>query len=317
MSDTSSTNKQFATECGQKHAHSHHHHVRRSNRNALALTLIPVVGYMLLEVVGGIWTHSLALLADAGHMLSDVAALGLSLFALWIAERPPTSRRTYGYYRTEILAALANGTTLVAVSVFIFIEAYHRIREPAVVKSEPMLLIAVGGLVVNLIAMRLLHHGRGDSLNLRGAWLHIVWDAVGTVGTIVASILILTLGWNWTDPLASALIGVLVIYSSTQLLAESVSVLMENAPGRIDVDEVRAAIRGEAGVLDVHDLHVWTITSGLDSLSAHVVIEEGPPPTVLLMQLRAMLYHRFGIEHVTVQIEPADFEERAGGVCHY
>ncbi len=270
---------------------------------------------MVAEIAGGILANSLALLADAGHMLSDVAALGLSLFALWIAERPPTARRTYGYYRTEILAALANGATLAAVSILILIEAYRRLRQPEPVQGIAMMAIAVGGLAVNFAGLWLLHRGRRDSLNLRGAWLHIFTDALGTTGTILASALVWSFGWFWADPLASVVISLLVIYSAWQLLAESVSVLMENAPRGIDVNTVRSSILDQPGVLAVHDLHVWTITSGLDSLSAHVVVEDLSPPAGLLAQLRTMLYDRFRIEHVTVQLEPEDFEERAGGVC--
>lgn len=293
------------------HHHQHaHHHSRSSSRYRLALTLGLAAIYMVAEIIGGLWTGSLALLADAGHMFSDVASLALSLFAAWVSERPPTSRRTYGFYRTEILAAMVNGATLVAIAVYILFEAYHRFRDPREVIGPAMMAIAVGGLAVNLLGLWLLSAGRDDNLNVRGAWLHVLTDALGSVGAIAAGALIWGFGWQWADPLASVLIAMLVIYSSWRLLTEAVAVLMESAPHGIDVDEVRAAMGAAPGVVDVHDLHVWSITSGLDSLSAHVVIEEGHSHSELLTALRAMLDERFGIDHVTIQIEPVDFEER-------
>lgn len=293
-----------------RHYQHAHHHSRSSSRYRLALTLGLAAIYMVAEIIGGLWTGSLALLADAGHMFSDVASLALSLFAAWVSERPPTSRRTYGFYRTEILAAMVNGATLVAIAVYILFEAYHRFRDPREVIGPAMLAIAVGGLAVNLLGLWLLSAGRDDNLNVRGAWLHVLTDALGSVGAIAAGALIWGFGWQWADPLASVLIAMLVIYSSWRLLAEAVAVLMESAPHGIDVDEVRAAMGAAPGVVDVHDLHVWSITSGLDSLSAHVVIEEGHSHSELLTALRAMLDERFGIDHVTIQIEPVDFEER-------
>ncbi|MEX0703312.1 MAG: cation diffusion facilitator family transporter [Planctomycetales bacterium] len=294
------------------HDHQHGHCGRAAgNRRRLALTLALAAGYMVAEVVGGILTNSLALLADAGHMLSDVGALALSLFAVWIADRPSPAHRTYGHYRAEILAALVNGAALVAVSLFIFVEAYERFRDPPEVRGPLMMAIAVGGLLVNLAGLFILHGGRRESLNIRGAWLHVLSDALGSVGAIAAGGLIWAFGWRWADPLASVLIAVLVIYASWRLLAEAVSVLMESAPRGIDVDDVFAALKQTPGVLGVHDLHVWTITSGLDSLSAHVVIGDEREHHHVLTDLRKMLHERFGIDHVTIQIEPEGFEERA------
>jgi cobalt-zinc-cadmium efflux system protein len=291
-------------------SHDHgHRHGRAGNRRRLALTLALAAGYTVAEVVGGLLTNSLALLADAGHMLSDVAALGLSLFAAWVADRPPTPRRTYGYYRAEILAALANGAALIAVSLFVFVEAAHRLRQPPEVMGSAMLAVAVGGLAVNLTGLWLLHGGRGESLNVHGAWLHVLTDALGSVGAIAAAILISSFGWAWADPVASILIGLPVIYSSWRLLAESVAVLMESAPRGIDVDEVHRAMRAVPGVLAVHDLHVWSITTGLDCLSAHVVAAESHAPAALLKALRDTLNEKFGIDHLTIQIEPEGFEE--------
>jgi cobalt-zinc-cadmium efflux system protein len=293
------------------HNHGHRHDHRAGSRRRLTMTLVLAAGYMVAEVVGGLLTNSLALLADAGHMLSDVGALGLSLFAVWVAERPPTPRRTYGYYRAEILAALVNGATLIAVSILIFVEAFHRLGKPPQVMAPAMLAVAVGGLAVNLTGLWLLHGGRRESLNVHGAWLHVLTDALGSVGAITAAGLIWAFGWAWADPVASVLIGLLVIYSSWRLLAESVSVLMEGAPRGIDVDEVHRAMKGVPGVLAVHDLHVWSITTGLDCLSAHVVAADGQPHAALLKALRDALHEKFGLDHLTVQIEPEGFEERA------
>ncbi len=263
---------------------------------------------MVAEIIGGLVTNSLALLADAGHMFSDAGALGLSLFAVWIAGRPATPQRSYGYYRTEILAALANGATLVAVAVLIFVEAWQRLREPPLVQGGLMMAVAVGGLAVNLASLWLLAKGREESLNLRGAWLHVLSDALGSIGAIVAGVLIWAFGWNWADPVASALIGLLIIYSSWRLVSESVAVLMEGAPQGIDVDAVRAAMAATPGVLEVHDLHIWTITSGMDSLSAHVIAEDRRAHADLLSDLRTLLDVEFGIHHATLQIEPASAE---------
>jgi cobalt-zinc-cadmium efflux system protein len=270
-----------------------------------------IVAYMVAEIVGGLLTNSLALLADAGHMLSDAAALALALFASWIARRPPTSRRTYGYYRMEILAALANGSALVAVSVFIFIEAFRRIGHPPEVASGLMMGVAAGGLAVNLAGLRVLHGGRSDSLNLRGAWLHVLTDALGSVAVLVAGALIWVRGWYWADPAASLALGVLVIYSSWALLKETVAVLMEEAPAHVDVDDVRNRIMAMPGVLGVTDLHVWTITSGMVSLSAHVATADDEPQRTMLADIRRMLHDRFGIDHLTIQLEPEGFVKGA------
>jgi len=289
--------------------HAHHHHTL-ANRRRLGLTLAVAGAYMIAELIGGLITGSLALLADAGHMLSDVAALGLSLFAVWIADRPSPVHRTYGYYRAEILAALANGAGLVAISIYIFIEAFRRFHQPPEVQGALMMAIAVGGLVVNVLGLIILHGGREENLNIRGAWLHVLSDALGSVGAIVAGLLIWAFSWHLADPVASLIIGVLIVYSSWRLLAESVSVLMESAPRGIDVDEVQRAMVETSGVLSVHDLHVWVITSGLECLSAHAVIEDGEPHGKVLHRLRKMLYERFGIDHITIQLEPEGFEER-------
>lgn len=290
--------------------HSHSHSAASANRSRLAWTLALAAAYMVAEAAGGWLTGSLALLADAGHMLSDVAALGLSLFCMSMARRPPTSRRTYGYHRMEILAALANGAALVAISFFVLIEAIQRFRRPTEIDAPVMMAIAAGGLLVNLAGLWILREGRSDSLNVRGAWLHVLTDALGSVQAIAAGVLIWAFGWQWADPAASILIALLVIYSAWSLLKEATAVLMESAPAHMDVDEMRDAMMGVPGVLEVHDLHVWTITSGLDSLSAHVVVEEGRFNCDLLAEIRSALHDRFGIHHMTVQIETETFEEQ-------
>jgi cobalt-zinc-cadmium efflux system protein len=272
-------------------------------------TLGLILVYMVAEAVGGWLTGSLALLADAGHMLSDAAALGLSVFAMSMAQRPRTAKRTYGYHRLEILAALANGATLVAISILVLVEAVHRFGRPETVAARGMIGIATGGLLVNLVALWILHAGRDENLNMRGVWLHVLTDALGTVQAIVAGALIWGFGWQWADPVASVLISLLVVYSAWSLLKEATGVLMEGAPAHIDVNEVHAALAELPGVLEVHDLHVWTITSGMESISAHVVVEDRRFDCEVLGEIRATLHQRFGIHHITVQMETEAFVE--------
>lgn len=295
----------------QEHSrvHDHSHDARAAGSRRLTIVLLLAGSYMVAEVIGGLLTNSLALLADAGHMLSDVAALGLALFALRMARRAPTPRRTYGFYRTEILAALFNGATLVAISLYIFVEAYHRLQSPPEVEGAGMMAIASGGLAVNLIGLWVLRAGREGSLNERGAWLHVMTDALGSIGAIFGGIAVWKLGWNWADPAVSIAIGVLVVISSWNLLKESVSVLMESAPGHLDVDAIRDAMAAIPGVISVHDLHVWSITSGMTAASAHVCGEAGLPNAALLDRLRQCLHESFGIDHTTLQVEPEEYQE--------
>lgn len=281
------------------------------HRKRLTLALVLAAVYMFAEVVGGILSNSLALLADAGHMLTDVAALGLSLFAIWAAQRPATPKRTYGYRRMEILAALVNGATLVAIAVLIFAEAYRRWSNPPSVKGGLMLAVACGGLAVNLASLWILRGGREESLNVRGAWLHVVTDTLGSAQAIAAGIVISGFGWYWADPLASVLIGLLVIISSWGLLRESVEVLMEGVPGHVKLDEVAEVMAAVPGVTAVHDLHVWTITSGFVALSAHVVVAPECPEDVL-WRVRSAIHDRFGIEHSTIQVERTQVPDSIG-----
>ena len=285
---------------------------REFARRRLTLVLPLLFAYMVAEVVGGILTNSLALLADAGHMLSDVAAVALTLFAMWIARRPATVTRTFGYYRAEILAAVVNGATLVAIAIYVFVEAWQRVRNPPAVLGAGMLAIAVGGLAVNVAGLWLLKDSRSDSLNVRGAWLHVLGDALGSVAAIASGVLIAAFGWNWADPVASVAIGVLILHSSWALLREATAVLMEGAPGNIDVDAVRSALRAVNGVQEVHELHVWSISSGLASLSCHLIRSGDARVDALLLTARERLGRDFGIQHVTIQVE----DERCSSEAH-
>jgi len=283
---------------------------RRGGRGGrLPLVLVLTALYAAAEVAGGLVSGSLALLADAGHMVSDVAALGLSLFAFWVARRPPTPTRTYGYHRMEILAALANGAALVAIAGWIVVEAAHRILSPPPVAGGIVMAVAAGGLVLNLAGMRLLGGDRHHSLNLRGAWLHLLADALGSVAVIASGALVWAFGWQWADPAASVLVAFLVVHAAWRLVKEAAAVLMEWAPGHLDVDQVREAMAGVEGVSGVHDLHVWTITSGMECLSGHVVARPGHDPHLLLDTVRRLLKKRFGIDHATIQVEPEGFAE--------
>lgn len=301
---------------GHAHAHGsgggHAHGARGANLKRLALTLGLVALYMVAEVVGGILTNSLALLADAGHMLSDAGSLGLALFAVWMAGKPRSPRKTFGYHRTEILAALANGITLVVVAVYIVLEAWHRFSEPEPVDGRTMMWIAVGGLVINLLGMKILHGGKDESLNLRGAWLHVLADTLGSLQAIVAGAVIWAFGWNLADPIASVLIALLVVWSSWTLLRDSVNVLMEGTPPHIDTKEVEKALGEIPEVEEIHDLHVWTITSGFEALTVHARIEGGDRAAIL-RKMRSIVRDRFRIEHSTVQLEEGD--ECEDGAC--
>jgi cobalt-zinc-cadmium efflux system protein len=285
---------------------------RKQGRLAIVLGL--AASYMLAEVVGGYLTGSLALLADAGHMLIDVIALSLGLFAVRLAQRSATPQRTYGYHRTEILVALAQGALLVGVALALFVEAVQRLGSEHAILAGPMLAIACGGLAVNLTGLALLAGGREHDMNLRGAWLHVLSDALGSAGAISAALLVLAFGWTWADPLASIAIAVLIVRSSWSLLREAVSVLMEWAPEHVDVEAIHRQLAGVPTVIAVHDLHVWTIASGMVALSGHVVVNEERERGKLLQELSDLLHQRFGIDHATLQIETEDFRE-PGGVC--
>lgn len=266
--------------------------------------------YFFAELIAGFLTNSLALLSDAGHMLSDVGALGLSLFAFRVAKRPATHHRTYGYHRVEILAALFNGLTLWLIVGVIFAAAYNRFFHPPEVESYGMMIVAVLGLLVNIIAAAILHAGRHHNLNLRGAFLHVISDAIGSVGAIVAGAIMLTTRWYVADALISVFIGLLILYSSWSLVKDSLSVLMQAVPKGIRLEEVRQTIEAVDGVSEVHDLHVWSVTSDIFTLSAHAVVENGGDFHQVLNGIEETLKERFNIEHTTIQLETESREDK-------
>lgn len=285
------------------------------HRRQLSVTFGLTFGYFVVEVAGGILTNSLALLADAAHMLTDVGGLGLALFASWIAQRKAPSAKTYGYYRAEILAAVANALALFLIAGYILYEAYRRFSHPPEVASLPMLLVATVGLGVNAFGIWNLRRGAGESLNLQGAFLEVVSDALGSVGVIVAGLIMLATGWYYADPIFSVLIGLFVLPRTWRLLMQAVDVLLEAAPARINMDALRRALLEVEGVAGVHDLHVWTITSGVEALTMHVVLSEGTGEEAsnrVRARLAALLREQFGIDHTTIQVEPAGGAE--GGV---
>lgn len=293
------------------HDHSHHEghdhggHSRGAGRRALTFVFFLTTAFLGLEVVGGFLTGSLALLADAGHMASDAVSLGLALFAVWLAERPATPRRSFGYKRAEILAALANGVTLVAVSVWIFVEAFRRLQDPQPILGGWMMAVAVVGLLVNVAGAVVLSRSGGESLNVEGALRHVLADLLGSVGVIVAAGIILLTGWRYADPLVSAVIGVLVLASSWKLLRDSTNILLEATPRGVDAEKVGRRMASAPGVEEVHDLHIWTITSGFPALSAHILVGRDENCHARRRDLEGVLAHDFGIEHTTLQVDHA------------
>ena len=305
------------TATGGKMAHTHHHNHAHdesgSGETRLGIVLFITAGYMVAEVVGGIVFNSLALLADAGHMLSDVMALALSWIAIQIGKRSPTDRHTYGFKRTEILAALVNGLALWVIVGVIFYEAVLRLLKPAEVAGLGMLVVASLGLVVNLAMAAVLFRTRQVNLNLKGAFLHVLSDALGSVGAIVAAVIILSFGAYWSDPLVSILIGLLIVYSSWGLVKESVHILMEGVPPDVQIKKIEDAILEHGGVCCVYDLHVWSITSNRVALSAHVVLSEPERGRMeVLRGLEKLLAEKFDITHTTIQAETTH-EMRPGG----
>ena len=270
---------------------------------------------MIAEAIGGWLTNSLALIADAGHMLTDVAALTLTLAAIWFGSRAATSRKTYGYYRLEILAAFVNGIALVLLSVWIGIEAFGRWQLPPDVAGGQMTIVAAGGLIVNIIAAYLLHSDHKHDLNMRGAFLHVMGDLLGSVMAIIAGLLIVGFGWLWADALGSILISLIIIAGSWRLILDSVNVLLEGTPTHIDLDAVESEIVNTNGVAGVHDLHVWTISSGIDALSAHISHDDSVSHSELLAVVRKKLHDSFGIDHLTIQMETLSRETEAVYIC--
>jgi len=284
---------------------------KRETTSRLRMVLVLAAVYMVAEGVGGYLTNSLALLADAGHMLSDVAALAISLAGLQASRRAPTASHTYGFHRAEVLGALVNAVALVVVATGIFIEAFRRFGAPPQVAAPAALAIATGGLAVNVAALFILGSHKTEGIGVRGAWLHVLGDALGSIGAMVSAGVIWIADWRWADPAASVLIALLVVYSGLSLLWEVIGVLMEGTPAHIDVGEVRASMLEVDSVRGVHDLHVWTITSGMESLSGHVLIDPDDDHQRILCAVRKVLAERFGITHVTLQLETEEFDEIA------
>ncbi|MDQ2622345.1 MAG: cation diffusion facilitator family transporter [Actinomycetota bacterium] len=280
------------------------------NRRRLAIVFALTGLYLVVEVVGGVLTQSLALLADAGHMLTDVAGLGLALLAIRFAERPASPERTYGYHRAEILAALINAVVLFGISFYILHEAYRRFLDPPEVASGWMLLVAAIGLAVNLVGMYLLHAGSAESLNLKGAYFEVLSDMLTSIGVVAAAVIMWATGWYYADPLFSAGIGLFILPRTWKLMNDAVHVLLEGTPSDVNLSAVREAIGGVTGVAGVHDLHAWSLTSGVNALSVHVVLAEGADFGAVLTAVHRLVTSDFPIAHTTVQVEPSGFEEQ-------
>ena len=292
------------------HDHGHHHHGSDAkSTRALALALGLTLVILVVEGVGGWISNSLALLADAGHVLTDAGALGLSLFVAWLARQPGSAAKTFGYLRWEILAALINGTTLLLISAWIIVEAFTRFRHPEPVLGGTMLVVAIVGFAVNGVAVWLLHGVREGSLNVRGAYLHMLGDMLASGGTVVAALVIRYTGWLSADPVASLVTTVLIIAGAWALVRESVNVLLEAAPAHIDLEKVRAGLASIGDVESVHDLHVWTVTSGMVAMSAHAIVRDSGCHQRVLENAHDVL-QAMGIQHVTIQLECVEMDGR-------
>ena len=291
--------------------HDHGTSAASAHRGRLVLVLLLTTAILVVEVVGGLVSGSLALLADAGHMLTDAAGIGLALLAVWFGARPATAERTFGYYRVEILAAVVNAVLLFGVAGFVLVEAWRRLQEPPEVASGLMLLVALVGLAANAVSMWLLRGGQAESLNLRGAYLEVWGDLLGSAAVLLAAAVIALTDFQAADPIASALIGLLILPRTWRLLREAVDVLLEATPQGVDMAEVRHLLE-TPGVADVHDLHAWTITSGLPVLSAHVVVDRGADGGKVLDGLGTCLAGHFDIEHSTFQLERPEHRGHEG-----
>lgn len=289
----------------QRHDHGHHgiRETTRQGKRRLRIALVLSGALMVVEALGGWISGSLALLADAGHMLADSAGLALALVAIHFAERPATPERTYGYHRVEILAALVNGVVLIGLASLIVYEAVRRFREPPPVATGLMLAVALLGLAVNLVSMRILHAGAAESLNLRGAYLEVLSDALASLGVLLAALVMRTTGWGYADPLVSIVIGIAILPRTWSLLKEAVGVLLEGTPGDVNLAALRERIARVPGVVAVHDLHVWTLTSGLHAMSVHAVLGEQGSHQSVLDDVQRCVTGEFKISHVTVQVE--------------
>lgn len=289
--------------------HGHAHSAAGANKKRLAIVFGLTTAYLIAEVIGGLMTHSLALLADAGHMLTDVAGLGLALLAIRFAERPATPERTYGYYRVEILAALTNAVVLIGISIYILFEAYERFLEPPQIESGTMLFVAAIGLVINIAGMLILRKGSQESLNMKGAYFEVLSDMLTSIGVIVAAGIMLTTGWYYADPIISAGIGLFILPRTWMLLCEAVGILLEGTPSGINLPAIREVVGRLQGVKEMHDLHVWTLTSGMHAMSAHVVVVDTSVHDAVLTAVHDTITSNFDIAHVTVQIENSGWRE--------
>ncbi|MCG7430819.1 cation diffusion facilitator family transporter [Dermacoccus nishinomiyaensis] len=299
---------------GHDHGHASAVTAGGRHRRPLMVAFGLTAAYMVVELVTGLVSGSLALLSDAAHMGTDVLGLGMALAAITLAQREATSQRTYGTYRLEVLAALANGILLFGVAGYVLFEAWQRFAAPPAVPGLPMLVVATVGLIVNLISFRLLAAGSKESLNLKGAYLEVLSDMLGSVGVIVAAIIIFTTGWRYADPLIGAGIGLFILPRTYTLTAQAVRILMEVAPPGLDVDQVRARILTLPGVADVHDLHIWTVTSGMETATGHVVLADDAELHPVLDRVTALLAEEYHVTHATIQCEPGSHQEHANPI---
>ena len=290
-------------------SHGHVQSAGSRNKKSLAIVFGLTFFYLIVEIIGGLWTGSLALLADAGHMLTDVAGVGLALLAIWFAEKPASPERTYGYYRVEILAALTNAVVLILISLYILYEAYERFRNPPEVQSATMIGVAVVGLAVNIIGVYILRSGSGESLNMKGAYFEVLSDMLTSIGVIIAGIIMLTTGWYYADPLISAGIGLFILPRTWALLKDAVGVLIEGTPADVEIDKLRETLEKVEGVAGIHDLHVWSLTSGVNAMSVHAVLKNDDEHDEVMQRVHALCTKDFKITHVTVQTECAGFAE--------
>lgn len=300
-----------------KTGHGHHHHAsaRKANRKQLLWVIFLTGTFMIVEALAGFWTGSLALIADAGHMLGDVAALVLAFFAFWLSSRPAGPSRTYGYHRSEILAALANSVLLVLISIFVLFEAFQRFSHPPQIHSIEMLIVAVIGLCINIVSIRLLSDGKGSSLNTKAAYLEVFSDMLASIGVIFSAAIMMTTHWYLADPIISSVLAFFILWRTWGLLRESIDILMESAPGHVDLEDLSQSILDVPGVLAVHDIHVWTITSGLISMSGHVTFSNEANPEQILDELNHLLEHDFEITHTTIQLETESASRRCNDIC--
>lgn len=294
---------------GEGHVHASAASASKRHMRPLLIAFGLTATYMVVEFVVGFAVNSLALISDAAHMGTDVIGLGMALAAITLANRPTTAQRTYGFYRLEVLAALANGILLFGVAGYVIYEAIQRFDDPPEVPGFPLLLTATIGLIINLISFRLLAAGSKESLNLKGAYLEVMGDLLGSVGVIVAAIVLITTGWQYADPIIGVGIGLFILPRTWKLTRQALRILLEAAPPDIDIDEVRAAVLEIDGVQAIHDLHIWTITSGMDSASGHIVVDDDADYKEVLKNVLTLLEEKYHVEHATIQCEPESFEE--------